>query len=288
MAIADTVQPPEPGKAAGKDAVAPLGVDVVFEIARKRGHDLDRGMSEKLSKVLETGLLENCQVTAIDDVHVQRARRGDKMSEARMELGSPSSDVQGRNLAGGEDLENRLDGAMIHFFAPIGSCIDMTMQATLIAAISKVDLQRCQTPTPNCRKSTGAKTWQHAVHGTVPLCWSLQFWPLTPPGPVTPVRGNQAPHVFGPAAVGSHGGVRYGRLTMTWLDRLPMSLLLIAALTLGLAPFVPEPHLVEKLRMLHQGTLTRPIDIFDLVMHATPWALLGLKLGRMALARRSQ
>ncbi len=75
---------------------------------------------------------------------------------------------------------------------------------------------------------------------------------------------------------------------MAWLDRLPFSLVLIAALTLGLAPFVPEPHLVEKLRMLSQGTLTRPIDIFDLVMHATPVVLLGLKLGRMVSVRRSQ
>lgn len=64
------------------------------------------------------------------------------------------------------------------------------------------------------------------------------------------------------------------------IDRLPMHLLIIAALTLGLAPFFPEPHLWEKLKMLSTGNLSRPIDIFDLVLHATPWVLLILKLIR--------
>jgi hypothetical protein len=59
----------------------------------------------------------------------------------------------------------------------------------------------------------------------------------------------------------------------------------LAALTLGLAPFVPEPHLWEKLKMLVGGTLVRPIDIFDLCLHAAPWLLLMAKLLRVALAR---
>jgi len=55
-------------------------------------------------------------------------------------------------------------------------------------------------------------------------------------------------------------------------------------LTLGLAPFQP-PHLWEKLRMLVAGDLVRPIDWFDLIMHITPWVLLGLK-GVYAVLRK--
>lgn len=73
---------------------------------------------------------------------------------------------------------------------------------------------------------------------------------------------------------------------MRWLDRLPFAPLVAAALLLGLAPFVPEPHLVEKLRMLAQGSLRRPLDIFDLVFHLLPAALLLLKLGRSISRRR--
>jgi hypothetical protein len=70
---------------------------------------------------------------------------------------------------------------------------------------------------------------------------------------------------------------------MTFLDQIPLNLLILAALTLGLAPFFPEPHLWEKLKMLMAGTLTRPIDIFDLLMHAAPVVLLIAKLVRMAM-----
>lgn len=59
-----------------------------------------------------------------------------------------------------------------------------------------------------------------------------------------------------------------------WLERLPWTVVLIACASLGLAPFVPVPHVVEKLGMLFRGQLVRPIDWFDLVMHGAPWALL--------------
>ena len=72
---------------------------------------------------------------------------------------------------------------------------------------------------------------------------------------------------------------------MSWIDGLPLPLLLVVAVLLGLAPFRPEPHLWEKLKMLASGTLVRPIDIFDLLLHATPVALLLVKLGRMAYLR---
>ncbi len=65
-----------------------------------------------------------------------------------------------------------------------------------------------------------------------------------------------------------------------WLDKLPMTPLAVIALLLALAPFVPEPHLWEKLKMLAAGELSRPIDIFDLFMHGTPLVLWLLKLAR--------
>lgn len=57
-----------------------------------------------------------------------------------------------------------------------------------------------------------------------------------------------------------------------WLLEVPWALVLLGCLTLGLAPFTP-PHLVEKLQMLSRGELRRPIDWFDLLFHALPWAI---------------
>ncbi|MCV2880775.1 RND transporter [Actibacterium sp. XHP0104] len=69
---------------------------------------------------------------------------------------------------------------------------------------------------------------------------------------------------------------------MTKIDDIPLSLAVLAALTLGLAPFFPEPHIWQKLKMLAAGQLVRPIDIFDLLLHAAPWGLLVVKLARGA------
>jgi hypothetical protein len=73
---------------------------------------------------------------------------------------------------------------------------------------------------------------------------------------------------------------------MKWIDNLPLLPLAIIALALGLAPFFPEPHLWQKIKMLVAGTLVRPIDIFDLVFHAVGPVLLIIKLIRMAMIKQ--
>ncbi len=60
------------------------------------------------------------------------------------------------------------------------------------------------------------------------------------------------------------------------ISRTPWSLVLLLCLTLGLAPFAP-PHVVEKVGMLVNGELKRPLDWADLLLHGAPWALLAVK-----------
>ncbi len=69
---------------------------------------------------------------------------------------------------------------------------------------------------------------------------------------------------------------------MTWLDDLSLSVIVMACLLLGFAPFFPEPHIWEKLKMLAAGTLKKPIDILDLLFHAAPFVVLIMKLVRMS------
>jgi hypothetical protein len=70
---------------------------------------------------------------------------------------------------------------------------------------------------------------------------------------------------------------------LKWVDKLPVKPLLVVAVFFALVPFQPEPHLFEKLRMLSEGTLTRPIDIFDLFMHSLPALLLVIRLIRIQM-----
>jgi hypothetical protein len=65
-----------------------------------------------------------------------------------------------------------------------------------------------------------------------------------------------------------------------WIDKIPYPVLLVAAVFMLLAPVRPLPHVVEKLIMLKNGLLTRPIDIFDLIFHLIPTILLGIRLYR--------
>lgn len=73
---------------------------------------------------------------------------------------------------------------------------------------------------------------------------------------------------------------------MKWLDAIPLWVFVTGAVFLGLAPFTPEPHLWEKLKMLADGALSRPIDIFDLFLHGAFPVLLTIRLVRVARAAR--
>ena len=61
------------------------------------------------------------------------------------------------------------------------------------------------------------------------------------------------------------------------IDKIPYRMLIPIALVMLMAPFVPMPHVLEKLIMLKEGRLVRPVDIFDLVYHLIPLAILIIK-----------
>jgi hypothetical protein len=64
-----------------------------------------------------------------------------------------------------------------------------------------------------------------------------------------------------------------------------LPLFAMASLTLGLAPFFPEPHIWEKIRWIATGQpMDLPIYWFDFAMHGAPWGLLLTSLGLRAAA----
>jgi hypothetical protein len=64
------------------------------------------------------------------------------------------------------------------------------------------------------------------------------------------------------------------------INKIPLLPLVAIAVFMALAPFSPEPHLVEKTRMLFNGELSKAIDIFDLFWHSLFLILLALRLLR--------
>ncbi len=61
-----------------------------------------------------------------------------------------------------------------------------------------------------------------------------------------------------------------------------LGLALIGSLTLGLAPFFPEPHLVKQAMNLANGNPMTFMDWVDIPLHGAPWVLLILALGDLA------
>lgn len=61
---------------------------------------------------------------------------------------------------------------------------------------------------------------------------------------------------------------------------------LVASLTLGLAPFLPEPHLFGKIKWVLGGADgMQPMDWFDLAMHGAPWFWLVIEGVRLVLKK---
>ena len=65
------------------------------------------------------------------------------------------------------------------------------------------------------------------------------------------------------------------------IEKIPLIPLAIAAIVMALAPFVPEPHLLEKSRMLVNGELTSLVDIFDLFWHSFLLVILLVRVLRL-------
>ena len=54
----------------------------------------------------------------------------------------------------------------------------------------------------------------------------------------------------------------------------------VLALTLGLAPFFPEPHIIGKIRWILGGAVGMQfMDWFDVLLHGAPWLWLFYSIG---------
>ena len=63
-----------------------------------------------------------------------------------------------------------------------------------------------------------------------------------------------------------------------------LGIAVMGSLTLGLAPFVPEPHIWGKLKWVAGGANgMEAMDWFDFFFHGAPWIFLLVVLGSMAI-----
>lgn len=65
-----------------------------------------------------------------------------------------------------------------------------------------------------------------------------------------------------------------------------LGLAVMGSLTLGLAPFVPHPHIWKQLKSLWYGREMLMMDWLDLAMHGAPWIALIVILISMAVGKK--
>ena len=63
------------------------------------------------------------------------------------------------------------------------------------------------------------------------------------------------------------------------MSKLSWPVVIVLCLTLGLMPFVPEPHIWGKLKWIAGGAVGMQLmDWFDVLQHGIPWLLLSIKI----------
>jgi hypothetical protein len=63
----------------------------------------------------------------------------------------------------------------------------------------------------------------------------------------------------------------------------------VLTLTLGLAPFYPQPHIIGKIKWLAGGGKgMQPMDYFDVVLHGGPWLYLIIILVLEFIIRKNK
>ena len=72
---------------------------------------------------------------------------------------------------------------------------------------------------------------------------------------------------------------------INFIDGLPAFPTIIIGVWMGLAPFMPEPHLVQKFLMAMNGDAFKLIDVFDVFMHGSLGAIAILKIWRILSMR---
>lgn len=67
-----------------------------------------------------------------------------------------------------------------------------------------------------------------------------------------------------------------------------LKLAIMSSLTLGLAPFFPEPHIWKQFQNLRLGRTMTGMDWFDILLHGAPWAFLIVVLVSMVLEKKKE
>ena len=119
-------------------------VDVLFEVARERGDDLDAVRGQEFGKIFEAGFVKDGEVVAVDAAEIQFRGEFDEGAEVGVEFGCAAGDVDDGWAMFANPARNAGGDLAAHHFGAPGGGVDVAMAAGLVAFSAEVQLQRLE------------------------------------------------------------------------------------------------------------------------------------------------
>ena len=164
-AVAQVVEPAQGGNALREHSLAALPVHVLLRVARQGGDDLHALPRQEPRQVLESRFLQYGEIAAVNDVHAQVAGAYHQAAETGVHLRRPAGNIQRADLFPAQEIYDRVQGGLPHFFLAVGIGIGVAMQAGQIAAQPYVDLQSLQFASLYGGEIAGLQMRQGLMHG---------------------------------------------------------------------------------------------------------------------------
>jgi hypothetical protein len=132
-------------------------------------------LSKKVGQVLLIRLGKDGEVAAVDHLHIQTPGRLDQPAETRMQLRRAAGQVERGQVARFQHARDELDGCVVHRFGTVRACVDVAVQAGLVAAVAEVDLQGGESATLQFGEIRCLEEGKGVVHETLMFDVSRDF-----------------------------------------------------------------------------------------------------------------
>ena len=124
---------------------------------------------QKRRQIFKTGFFENRQIAAVNHAQSAFAGRNHQPAKIRIQLRRTTGQVDRRYVrAGRQKSDYRVDRFAGHLFLAGRASVDVAVQATLVAAVAEVQLQRLNRPPRKGREVGTKKQGQHGMHQGAP------------------------------------------------------------------------------------------------------------------------
>lgn len=123
------------------NAGATLAGDVLWEVAREGGDDLNMVIGEEAREIFEAGFFEYGEVVTVDNAGADGPGGLDEEAEVLAEFGRPAGDVHRGGAVKGDPVGDSLGSFRREHFRAPGTGINVAMAAGLIAFAADVNLE---------------------------------------------------------------------------------------------------------------------------------------------------